>query len=176
MNERQRHALKTVIDAADKWHDELVDEIIPALSGGGADVDGYKDERDEISAAVELLHGWQPVRFVIETLVGSDWENLVREDGSVLIESVEFDTYGEAATELDDHIENLRNADMDYVHADYRIQEVPGAASVKKEFAVWITLVRSYDAVDDGEAFEMAMNDIENRDGMEISSHEVIAQ
>ena len=42
------------------------------------------------------------------------------------------------------------------------------------KFRVWITLVEEYETYDAGEAFEMSMNDLENRDGMAISSHEII--
>ena len=44
------------------------------------------------------------------------------------------------------------------------------------KYNVWITLVKEYEAEDSDEAFELAMNDIEHRDGMEISSHEVIEE
>jgi hypothetical protein len=45
-----------------------------------------------------------------------------------------------------------------------------------KKFNVWINLIGTYEADDDGEAFDLAMNDIENREGMEISSHEIIEE
>ena len=44
------------------------------------------------------------------------------------------------------------------------------------KFYVYVTLVEKYEAPDAGEAFELMMNDIEQRDGMEISSHEVIEE
>lgn len=44
------------------------------------------------------------------------------------------------------------------------------------KYQVWITLVGEYNAPDSTEAFELAMNDIENRDGMEIANHEVLTR
>lgn len=43
-----------------------------------------------------------------------------------------------------------------------------------KEYDVWITLAETYEAEDAGEAFELAMVDIENRSGMNIVKHEVL--
>lgn len=44
----------------------------------------------------------------------------------------------------------------------------------KKKFWAYVTLAKKYDAEDAAEAAELAMNDIENRDGMDILKHEVI--
>lgn len=43
-----------------------------------------------------------------------------------------------------------------------------------RAFHVWMRLVEKYYAVDEDHAFDQAMADIENRNGMEISSHEII--
>ena len=43
-----------------------------------------------------------------------------------------------------------------------------------KKYNVWVTLVKEYEAPDPGEAFDLMMADIEHRDGMDISSHEII--
>jgi len=42
-------------------------------------------------------------------------------------------------------------------------------------FFCWVTLVQEVDAEDEGEAFDQMMELIEHRDGMDISSHEIIA-
>lgn len=42
------------------------------------------------------------------------------------------------------------------------------------KYWVYIKLVEVYDAADEDEAFEMAMNDIAPRDGMEIMKHEIV--
>jgi hypothetical protein len=44
----------------------------------------------------------------------------------------------------------------------------------RRAFHVWMRLVEKYYAVDEDHAFDQAMADIENRNGMEISSHEII--
>lgn len=51
---------------------------------------------------------------------------------------------------------------------------VPEIETATKRFAVRVVLWNEYDAADDGDAFEQAMNDIEARDGMEICSHEIV--
>lgn len=43
-----------------------------------------------------------------------------------------------------------------------------------RAFHVWIRLVEKYYAEDEDHAFDQAMADIENRNGMEISGHEII--
>ena len=43
-----------------------------------------------------------------------------------------------------------------------------------KKYWVYITLCEEYEAEDEDDAFDQAMEDIQNRDGMEIMKHEVI--
>lgn len=43
-----------------------------------------------------------------------------------------------------------------------------------RKFYTWVTLVGEFEAEDDAEAFEMMMEAIANRDGLDISSHEII--
>lgn len=128
MNELQRQAFEEVIEAAGDFAD-----LIEADQESNCD----KDEDSladvvKIRAAIEALDGYQVPRFAVETLVGmnadrsndEDWENLVREDGTVLVECKLYDTLTEANAELEDHFENLQNAAMDYDRSEYRIKEV----------------------------------------------------
>lgn len=45
-----------------------------------------------------------------------------------------------------------------------------------KTFVVWITLAETVEAEDADEAFDIALGMIEDREGMEITSHEIIEQ
>jgi len=45
---------------------------------------------------------------------------------------------------------------------------------LERKFNVYIHLHGEYTAADDGAAFELAMNDIEHRHGMDIMKHEII--
>ena len=44
------------------------------------------------------------------------------------------------------------------------------------KFNVWIQLVETYEAETADDAFDMALDAIANRDGMDISSHEIIEE
>ncbi len=55
-------------------------------------------------------------------------------------------------------------------------QNRPKPPAVLNRYAVWITLVETYDAPNRDGAFDLAMEALNGRDGMEISSHEIIVQ
>lgn len=66
-------------------------------------------------------------KFVIETLVTDDWEQLEREGAGVDNpegDIVRYNTFTEADQELEDHFAAMRVASMDYDRADYRVREV----------------------------------------------------
>lgn len=65
-------------------------------------------------------------------------------------------------------------SDVDNEQADPGVDMRVVPPGKVKNYAVWITLCQQYEATGDDEAYDMAMADIGERGGMEISSHEVI--
>jgi hypothetical protein len=55
MNDREAKALAIVLEAAEKWRDELGQEIIPEADDN--DAEGYQGEHDRIDAAITVLRG-----------------------------------------------------------------------------------------------------------------------
>lgn len=44
------------------------------------------------------------------------------------------------------------------------------------KYNVWITLVGAYEAESEDDAFDMALEDIAERDGMDIVKHEILQE
>ena len=60
MNQKQREALKVVIDAADLWGQELDEYIIPGCNDDPERQAQYKDEQRDLMAALETLAEFEP--------------------------------------------------------------------------------------------------------------------
>ncbi len=61
MNTKQREALAVVIDAADKWSQELGEYIVPGCADDAEQAAQYQAEQDDVNAALVTLAGVESI-------------------------------------------------------------------------------------------------------------------
>lgn len=111
---------------------ENATDRIDANVGDAMDLVKLADEFEglarEFRAVAQIsIEEHQALRWEVQHLIGSDWENISHEDAGIDNPEgtpITFDTQEEALRDLDEHFDDLKDAGMEYDRSEWRVKGV----------------------------------------------------